>query len=222
MKKIIIIFVVGLLMQQMIRAQGTITYLSNLGQSPVGSEPVASDSWLAIEFGTGNNPSGYLLDSIELGLANDTGSPNAFTAMIYNLTNAMVAGLPGSSLGTLDGSANPSASCIYSYSDNANIILLPNTSYFIVTTAGTTAVTGAYGWSYANTFSYNEVDGWAVGNNEDRIATFLSSLNGLSWSSSNGNLQFAISATPIPEPSVLGLLGLGSLFLVRRCRALKN
>jgi PEP-CTERM motif len=52
-------------------------------------------------------------------------------------------------------------------------------------------------------------------NREGSIADFLSSQNGSSWIGNGGNLQFAITATAIPEPGVLGLLALGGLLFLR-------
>jgi hypothetical protein len=87
MKKIISssIVAIGLFSQQFLQAQGTMTYLSNLGQPTVGTNAVGSDSWLAAGFYTGTNAGGYLLDSIQLGMANASGNPTNFTVMLYSL-----------------------------------------------------------------------------------------------------------------------------------------
>ncbi len=52
---IIIVFAVALLAPQITQAQGTTTFLSNLGQTSAGSNPVSDNTWLAAEFATGNN-----------------------------------------------------------------------------------------------------------------------------------------------------------------------
>jgi PEP-CTERM motif len=201
---------------QLIHAQGT-TYLSNLGQSSTGSLAVGSDSWLAVDFTTGNNAGGYLLDSVQLAMADASGNPNGFTVMIYN---ALVGSgiTPGDSLGTLNGSDNPSTAGIYTYTPTTDVMLSSHTIYFIVLTTETVVANGAYNLSYAATFSYNPSGGWAVGNDESSVAVFHSSHNGLSWIGNDGNLQFALNATAIPEPSAswLLLLGGGVLFYVRR------
>jgi hypothetical protein len=68
MKKIIMVFVVGLVARHLVLAQGEITYLSNLGQTPTGSSLVGSDSWIASEIETGSNSGGWpcldLVDSV--------------------------------------------------------------------------------------------------------------------------------------------------------------
>jgi hypothetical protein len=100
-----LVFACALLAPQNLHAQGTMTYLSNLGQLSNGSNAVGSDSWLAALFYTGANAAGYSLDSVQLGMADASGSPSDFTAMIYGMNSKMIGGIfPGSSLGTLDGS----------------------------------------------------------------------------------------------------------------------
>jgi hypothetical protein len=61
MKKLIMIFVVGLLIQQVAQAQGTV-YVSNLGQTITGVNSAGNNSWLAEMFFTGNNPGGYTIE----------------------------------------------------------------------------------------------------------------------------------------------------------------
>jgi hypothetical protein len=209
MKRTIIgsIILIGLFAPHIVHSQGT-TYMSNLGQSPDGNNAVGSNSWLAAGILTGTNASGYLLNSIQLGMADATGNPTNFTAMIYS---AFIGGavLPGTNLCTLDGPANPATGGVYSFTAVSNLLLLPNTRYFIVLTAATTVANGAYEWSFINTASYNPNGGWGGG------AT-LGSLNGSSWNPLPNYpqldySQFAINATAIPEPGVLGLLGLGGL-----------
>ena len=218
MKKIIIMFVVGVLAPQISQAQGT-TYLSNLGQSFTNSNPVASDSWLAADFITGTNTSGYVLNSIQLGMTGASGNHIGFTAMIYSAT--VGAGVsPGSNLGTLDGSANPSTNGIYTYTDDSSLTLSPSTDYFIVLTSGTTVANGAYQWNYTSVSSYNPSDDWL-----GVAVTIASSNNGSSWIRLGSNLQYdfseiAINATAVPEPSTLGLFGLSSLFFMKHRRRL--
>src|ERR1035441_2988915 len=219
MKKIIIPAVLalalGMLSPQIIQAQGT-TYLSNLDQSSVGSLVVGSDSWLAAAFMTGANAGGYVLDSVQLALADASGNPTGFTAMIYAPSYPPGGVLPGSILGTLTGSLNPVTSGIYTYTPAANLTLSQSTPYFIVLTAGTAIANGAYDWSLAGANSHNSSGGWLA--------------PGFVWTSSNGSSwpplppgypQFAINATGVPEPGLLSLLALGGIFLVWHRRKAK-
>jgi hypothetical protein len=213
MKKTIInglvVLVVGVFVQQATQAQGT-TYLSNLGQPSTGSEDVGSDSWLAADFITGNNIGGYLLNSVQLGMTDASGHPGGFTAMICVKGGAPIGAYPGSSLGILVGSADPATAGTYTYTAPSNLTLSPNADYFIALTAGTAVANGAYDWSVAGTYAYNPGGGWGVASDEGSVGIFLSSQNGSSWIPNHGNLQFALNATPIPEPSSSWLILLGS------------
>jgi hypothetical protein len=217
MKKLIIVFAIAVLAPQITQAQGTVTYLSNLGQTSDGSNPVGSDSWLAAIFATGNNSSGYMLNSVQLGITDASGNPSGFTVMIYAQNYSNLGGaFPGSSIGTLNGSLNPVTAGTYTYTDDSDIILSPSTYYFLVVTAGTAVANSAYEWSFANTASYNPTDNWLG-------AVTLSSSNGLSWIRLGSNpdydfSEYAITATAIPEPSssLLLLLGSGVFIYVRR------
>ena len=130
MKTIIVTLAIGLLTQQIIPAQGTL-YVSNLGQTSTGSYAVGSDSWYAAVFVTGTNVGGYLLDSVQLAMTDAAGNPSSFAVMIYSEKLPAIAILPGSSLGILDGSANPSTTGIYTYTDDANITLVSDAYYYM-------------------------------------------------------------------------------------------
>jgi len=210
MKTIIIALAIGLLTQQLTQAQGTI-YLSNLDQPSIGNNPLGSDSWVASEISTGNNTSGYLLDSIQLGMTSASGNPNSFTVMLYSAV-ALTGINPGSSLGTLNGSSDPSTTGIYTYTPNSSLILSPGI-YFIVVTAGTSVANGAYEWNLTDPNSYSPINGWRAGG-------VWKSSDGLAWLYNSGAPQFVITATAIPEPGVLSSLGLGGLcFLWHRRKA---
>jgi hypothetical protein len=214
-----IAFVFALMAAQTAHAQGT-TYLSSLSPTATSSLPVGSDYWLAAGFFTGTNADGYVLDSVQLALADGSGSPSGFTAMIY-AQNHIIPGavLPGSSLGTLNGSLNPVTSGIYTYTPASSLALSPSTPYFIVLTAGTTVANGAYWWNQS-AFPPGSTGVWGADN------AVLHSSDGISdWFSDpypypySGLAQFSITATAVPEPRVLSLFALGGLcFLWRRRR----
>jgi hypothetical protein len=146
-----------------------------------------------------------VLNSIQLAMTDASGNPSGFTAMLYGNGNIPAGGSLGSSLGTLVGSLNPVTGGIFTYTPASNLTLLPNKGYSIVLTAGTAIANGAYEWSYAGTYSCNFSGGWGGG------GRFTSS-NGSSWSYDLGAFpQFALNATAVPEPGVLGLFGLGGL-----------
>ncbi len=126
MKNVIIMVSVILLTQQITQAQGTI-YLSNLGQPSAGSLAVGSDSWVAAMFQTGANAGGYVLNSVQLGMADASGNPSGFTVMIYANIVPPIGIFPGNSLGTLTDSLNPVTSGIYTYTPRSSLTLLPGT-----------------------------------------------------------------------------------------------
>jgi PEP-CTERM motif len=207
---------VALLAPQIAAAQGTITFLSNLAQTPAGSNPVGSDSWLAAGFQTGNSVGGYEINSIQLGLTDASGNPSGFIVMLYSAAGHGNVS-PGSTIGNLNGSVVPSTGGIYTYAPASSLTLLPNTSYFIVLTDATTVATGAYEWSYAGNFSYNATGGWDAPVGLGADDNYQSS-DGSHWSFLGGPPQFAINATPAPEPGVIGLFALGSLLVAFRRR----
>ena len=215
----IVASVFGLLAPQSSRAQGTI-YVSNLDQSSVGSLGAGSDAWVAGVFLMGDNPGGYVLNSIQLAMSNASGNPSGFQVMIYICDGG--SDLPGHSLATLNGSLNPVTAGIYTYTPDTTLILPALGGRCIVLTAGTAVANGAYEWSYAGINSYNPSGGWYM----------LRGGAGGAWTSSNGSIgtwtpngsafpQFAVDASPVPEPGVLSLFGLGGLFLVWHRRKAK-
>ena len=203
-----IVLVVGLFAQQIIQAQET-TYLSNLGTS-TGSIPVGSDSWLEMAFETGINPGGYTLNSIQLEMADAAGSPNGFTLKIEPAHDSS-GDLPGDGpgLGIFDGSPNPTARGIYTYTPVANITLLPSTVYLIVLSADTSVVDGACEWSVGTSGPVPN-HGWAA------AGGVFQSNNGSPPTPYSNDGQYAINATAVPEPSAFVLFGLGALLFGRR------
>ena len=204
-----IFFIVVLASQALVAhvapAQGTI-YLSNLGETPVGSGAVGSDSWLAQPFVTGTNSTGYVLNSVQLLMNAATGSPSGFTASIYSFSGNG----PGINLGSLSGS-NPSAGGLFSFI-SSGVTLSRSTYYFVVVTATSPVAQGAYQWSAADSFGRFFVapgDPWMIPD------SFLTSADGSNWTAipRMDIFQFAIdaNANAVPEPGVSGFLLAGSL-----------
>ena len=211
------------LAQQIVSAQGTMTFLSNLDQASAGSLAVGSDSWLAFGFRAGSNASGYSLNSVQLTMTDASGNPSGFTVFLYSAALFPGAGIvwaPGGKIGTINNSLSPTTGGIYTFTAVSNLTLAPNGNYFIVLTSGTGVGDGAYELSYTGATNDILSNGW-VG-------------YGGVWTSTNGALhlppfgltydnlsQFALNATTIPEPGVLGLLGFGGLALLWHRRKAK-
>jgi hypothetical protein len=216
MRKIIISGIIacvfGLLAPQIIQAQGTTTYLSNLGQPSAGSLAVGSNSWVAAGIYTGTNPGGYVLNSIQLGMTDAAGNPSGFTAMLYNPLSGGPPSGPGTRITALTGSSDPVIAGTYTYAAPSTLTLSQNTEYFIVLTAGTAVATGAYEWSLSGINSYNPTAGWS------NLGGVWTSGNGsfLSWNSTSSFPQFAVNSTAVPEPSILGLFLLSGFLLVSK------
>jgi hypothetical protein len=217
--QLLLVFVVA--SPRLLQAQGTTTFLSNLEQASAGSSAVGSDSWIAAVFFTGNNAGGYSLNSVQLGMVDASGSPANFTVTLYADANNPAGIRPGSSLGTLTGSANPASSGTYTYAAPANLILSPGLDYFIVITSATSIATGAYDWSLSGVNSYNPNGNWGVPSGIS--SGVFGSANGSSWNSLSATYpQFAVNATPTPEPGVVGLLAVGGLIVAMRRRIAKR
>jgi len=209
MKSIIIVLAVALSAPQIVHAQGT-TYVSSLGLTSTGSASVGSDSWLAMTFFTGTNSAGYSLDSIQLRMADALGNASGFRVMIYN-NGAWPGGVnPGTNLCTLNGSLDPVTAGVYTYSPASSLALSPRTAYFIVLTAGTPVANGTYEWSVTSPGAPSVSDGWGAN------LALRSSTDGLNWRFPTPYTfaQFAITGTPVPEPTAIALLALGGGFLL--------
>jgi hypothetical protein len=211
MKKIMLIAVlaVALLKSPMASAQGTL-YVSNLGQAPTGSAAIGSNSWVAQRIITGNDSSGYTLNSVQLLMGAASGSPGGFNVSFYSSNPAN--SQPGSNIGSLSG-LDPSAGGTFTYTAS-DLTLSPSTDYYVVLTATASVAQGAYNWDW-------NTPGFTVGNNQWQIDDFsLNSPDGINWTfgARFEAFQLAVYATVIPEPATLALasLGMAALILWRR------
>jgi hypothetical protein len=192
--------------------------LSNLGESSSGALAFTQGGpngtpvglWLAQVFETGSAPGGYSLDSVQLSL-DVTASP-AGSVVVY------LYGSSGSAPGTLENTINsgsPSASGIYTFAASG-ILLSPLTKYWVVATTTADPAAEPYAWNVSSTFNYASSDNWSMPQ-----TTQYASTDGTHWLTSYiiaDPLQFAVSATAVPEPGMLALAGTGLALLVRRRR----
>ena len=197
-KTLILIFVIsafGLRLQ----AQGTL-YLSNLGESGTGFV-VGSGSQ---SFVTGTASNGYALNYITLFMGNMLDNASNFNVLVYNDNGGQV-GIP---LGTLNGNNNPSTAGQYNYTAS-NLVLTSNTTYWIVTTCdssspGNPLPPGGYTWKFTLSQNYSSSGNWSIGPGNVGFGGSV--------------FQFAVNATPAPEPSVCALFGFGLTTILFRRR----
>jgi len=201
LKKILVLVGLGLLAQQSAQSQGEVNYFSNLSGPSIGAITNASQ-WTG--FITGNNSGGYILNGIQLGMSDSIGTPDSFSVSVYQRTNFSGAGAnpsDASYVGSLSGFW-PLKAGVYSYTPTSEIFLLPNSDY-VLSESG--SGNGSFAWSMTHTSYSISSGGWSGGG-------YLVSP------------QFAIFATPIPEPSVGEFFVLGGLcFLIfRLVRTINN
>jgi hypothetical protein len=180
-----------LLTQQVAQSQSAITYLSNLGGSSVTNISNARSGFI-----TGNNPGGYVLNAVQLAMNNPVGDPNGFTVSIYEVTKSTSgSGLPEENyVGNLNGS-DPLNAGVYTYVPTSQLILLPDSDYQLTETGGGS---GSFEWSETTgSQHFISLGGWAYG--DDMVGP-----------------QYAVIATPVPEPNFCYLFTLVGLILFRR------
>jgi len=190
--------------------------LSNLTVIDTDSSDVSLSPWIAQSFVT--NSQAWTLTSATLFFKAYNSSGNLFVNLYSNATD-----VPGSSLGTLSGSDNPTSDGQYTYT-STGISLDPSTTYWLV--AGVSSGDGSYGWVYDNTGSITSTGVWSIPSTNTYAVT---TDGGGSWGSYDGfPLLLSIEATatapsPVPEidPNSLGsvlALVMGSLGLLERRR----
>lgn len=193
-------------------AQGTTTFISYLDLPSAGTLAIGSNAWLAVGFRTGTNEHGYHLDKIELLMGDAMGNPHGFMLALYDSFWLQ----PRNLLRPLHGSSSPTGAGTYAYS-GPDIVLPARTMFFVVAWSQQPIFVGSYQWSYYDRPSVPGITGgWAYGPE-------IQSSNGVVWDRipGIGGLQYAISATPIPEPASAALFILaGLVFVVRRHWAL--
>ncbi len=185
-------------------AQGT-TYLSGVDLPTVGRVPVASDAWVVTEFRSGTNPTGYRLNGIQISIGGISGEPAGMQVMIWDYVSWQP-------LYLLSG-ADPAGSGVFTY-DAEDFALSPQTSYWLALGSATSGDTGSFFWNYATAAPLGN-EGWlgAV-----HYATSVSR-ESATWVRYVGRApQFAVNATPIPEPSCFVLSGLGGILLAGHLR----
>ena len=196
------VFASWVLVAGVLCAQGSMS-VSNLDLPSVGSQAVAADSLLQAQFHTGDNPLGYVLNSVHFSMAPATGDASGFAVSLYSHSDAD----PGGFLSSLNG-PDPSAGGQFVYSAGG-IQMEPDSRYFLVMTAESLIADGSYEWNLVDRFeNHDAVDGWLI-----PIGYRVSS-DGTDWIPTRQYTpQFGVDVTVVPEPSTILLVvfGLSSL-----------
>jgi len=184
------------------RAQGTL-FISNLGESGFGY--LVGDGSQSFQTGAASN--GYMLDSITLLMGNWLGNASNFVVSI----NSDSSGQPGTSLAILAGNADPESAGQYVYAASG-LILNSTTTYWIQAncdsfSSGPLSPPGGYAWQITTSLTYTSSDGWNTSGTGNSVGGF------------GGLLQFAVDASPAPEPNSSFLVAFGLMsFAFWRCR----
>jgi hypothetical protein len=174
--------------------------LSNLDTlSPDNLKAVVNSTFsFAQAFEVGDEEESYFLESIVAPLAVVTNDEFLLEFFIYSDNS----GIPGTELIQLTSNVLVIGYGYYTYFPIGSLALDASTIYWLV---ATTAGEAAYTWDFTENPGYVSEFGWKftgpMYRSEDQ-----------EWFASDGDyLQFSITASPVPEPTVAGLLIGGSL-----------
>lgn len=140
-------------------ARGDVVYLSNMANSNTVALQVLPGDPLAQRFQTGNDPNGYVFESVMVDVSRGTGMTGTIAVVLRanNATNS-----PGSALATLSGSTPTGGTTNFTnlvYSAPSRVILQRDTTYWISVECATD---GSFFWRSAGsnyTVAVSQ-DGW--------------------------------------------------------------
>jgi hypothetical protein len=193
----------ALLLPQTNQAQGVLTYLSNTSQTVAGSLALGLDyGSVGVEFKTGANTGGYLLNDLQLLFADATGTPIFSGLNVVILSDPF--GAPGMNVAVLATSQDPVTAGFFAYSPQTTATLEGNTLYWLVVSVTSVSLGSAYNLSYTSTATTSSPDGW----------TFT----GNTAIGQPGYSIFSIEATAVPEPSTYILAILGGVLIAPKIK----
>ena len=167
-------------------AQTATTFISNTGQTDVGTNAVASSSTpRAQQFTTGSNAGGYTLSAVVVNIR--AGSTDTPAFALHQSTTASGVEVPGTKVVDLTGSITTAGE--QSFTPASTTTLSTSTKYFVVL-----STSGASGVNIQRTGSDDEDSGgstgWEIANN-----SVFSTNSGSTWMSSGSSIEIAIKGT---------------------------
>jgi hypothetical protein len=205
--------VAALLAPQSTPAQGVITCLDNTSQAIAGSMSLGAS--IGVQFQTGANPAGYMLNNIELLFVPSVGHPVG-TSLYLNVFEDYSGGL-GNAIALLDTKDDPTTAGLSNFqpssiplldSSSQPLFLASNQKYWLVllSVSGSSS-SDSFELSYVNTTDAMGSDGWSITGN-----TALGQI---------GIPMFSIDVTAVPEPSTFILVILGGALIASKIKPTK-
>lgn len=185
----------GMIAPSLALGQGVVTFIDNTGQPIAGNNGVGLSGVsqrLDIEFQTGTNALGYILNSVSFLMSGVGNTGGAAQIGVLNPDDTTGVFIPF----VVNSISNPTNTGLYTYTV-PSVTLSPDTDYWLMLN---NKGTGVYQWSYTSSTAGSALDGW----------TILSTL-GPPGENGTGVPMFAISATAVPEPTSSGLVVAGAL-----------
>lgn len=202
-------------------AVSTVSNLSNAAVLETGlftgyfPEEGGAEVRVAMPFVTGSL--GSTLNSVDLNIEGTTGTAPIIVS-IFGDSATQPGEFPGSALEVLSGASSPSLNQIYSYTSSGTSLSASSRYWLVLSTANTGTLDTSYFWHVTEDASEISPAGWTIGNGPAAYSSLDGEWIGVTELASTNSGMFAVNATLVPEPTALGLLGLGSLVALRRRR----
>lgn len=180
------------------------TVLSNLANTTAGPDFVTSNQAIAQLFTTSNSPAGWYLESVTMPVTRTTSGQ--FLVSVWDNNGTIGTSTPGTPVGVLDGSFDPSGLETYTAA-GPGLSLAANTPYWIVWGA----LSGSYDLN--STLDATTTGSWTIPPPPTGNTWGYTYDNGSTWdmySRNDGTFKFEISGSPqgsaaVPEIDPTGL-----------------
>jgi hypothetical protein len=184
---------------------GTVTIVSNLGQSANSSQSFGSafntNMIVAGPFTTDNTPGALSTISIHLyGSSHPFGGLGPAVISLYSDS----AGLPGSSLAILSGNPFPTNVGVYTFTNTTPLTLGPNTTYWVVASSPSSISNATYSFGLVPVSTLDAGSFWTLGLEKYKIGND-------NWGPDSFYPQMNVVVTPLAPPMAISLAAGGVL-----------